>query len=432
MGFRTRFGLLGNLVAVLLLFALVAAACGDDDDTDATGTDGASEDTGSGDDDAADGDEAAAGCDEGDPIQAGGIFSLSGPAADIGTLAEHGAEMAVEDINAAGGILGRCLEVTLRDDESDPTQGSQAARELVDQEEVDFLVGPFLSSIIAATLEVTGPAETLHVVAGVLPDAGDAAQFPHVFRTEVVATLQGVTFVEYMQSNGWSTAAVLAVNNALGTASTDAFVASAEGTDIEIVATEFHESGVVDLTPQVRTLQDAEPDVLLLFNTAGPDQVAAIEARNALGWDVPVLGFSSLGNTSVSEALGPENMTDVFAGQAYRLVNREEEGGELIGDAAQDFLARYKEYLGEDPLTVNVQQASGIYDSFLMMAEAINAVGDLDADGVQAYLEENGYDGVKATYEYDAERHDGVGLDDLVFVQAGTFSDGALILAPNQ
>lgn len=373
-----------------------------------------------------------AACDAEDPMVVGAAFSLSGPAADIGAQAEEGALMAVEDINAEGGVLGRCLELILKDDGGDPTKASQVTRELVDQDEVSFIVGPFLSSAIGSSIEVTAPAEILHVVAGVLPAAGDAASFPYVFRTEVEASLQSETFVAYMTAAGLTAPALLAVNNALGTSNIDALGVSLEGTDIEVVATEFHETGSTDLTAQMRALMDAEPDVLILLNTAGPDLTAALTARESLAWDVPVLAFSAAANASVTGAVGDAGMDGVLAGQAYRLLAREAGATEPFGEAAAAFRERYKEHRGEETLELNLQQPAGIYDSFMMMATAINAVGDLDPDGVSAYLEENGYDGVKATYEFTEERHDGIGLDDLVFVIADSLEDGVLEIAPGQ
>ncbi|MFQ5516233.1 MAG: ABC transporter substrate-binding protein [Acidimicrobiia bacterium] len=404
----------------MAVLSLVAAACGDDDGGATTTTAGATTTTAG-----ATTTTAATGCDDSDPVKAGASLTLSGPAKDIGDLAKEGVDMAVEDINAAGGILGRCLEVLIRDDTGDPTKGAQVAREFVDQEQVDFMVGPFLSSVIGAAIEITAPAGTIHVVNGVLPTAGDATQFPYVFRTEVVSFLQSETFIAFMEATGAKTAGILAVNNALGTSVTDAIKAGIEGKDITIVAEEFHESGAVDLTPQMRTIMDADPDVLFQFNTAGPDVTAAINARNSLGWDVPMLGFSSNANKSITDAFTPEEMANVLGGQAYLLLNRPKgTDGEPVGEKAQAFKVRYKAHRGEDPLTVNIQQASGLYDSFWMIATAINAVGSIDADLVKGYLESNGYDGVKATYEYSAERHDGVGLDDLVFVVAHSFIDG--------
>ncbi len=337
--------------------------------------------------------------------------------------------MAVEDINAAGGILGRCLEVLIRDDTGDPTKGQQVAREFIDQEEVSFMVGPFLSSVIGAAIEISNPVGTLHIVNGVLPTAGDATVFPYVFRAEVVSFLQSATFVQQAQAMGATTAVVLAVNNALGTSVLDAIKADLEGTGIEILAEEFHESGAVDLGPQMRSLMDHNPDVLFQLNTAGPDVTAAIKARNQLDWDVPFLGFSSNANTSITDSFTPDEMANILGGQAYGRLNRPAGSDEPAGEAAKWFKDRYKEHRGEDPLTVNIQQASGLYDSFMLMADAINAVGSVDSDAVKAYLEANVYDGVKATYEYSAERHDGVGLDDLVFVIAHSFIDGTSEIA---
>jgi branched-chain amino acid transport system substrate-binding protein len=424
-----------RVAAALAVLGLVVAACGDDDQGVSPTTTSAPTTTspsgGGGDSPTTTAEPVDEGCDESKPFEVGGLFSLSGPAGDIGALAKEGVEMVEADINAAGGVLGRCLKVLLRDDESDPTKGSLKARELVDQEEVEFLVGPFLSSICAATLEVTAPVNLLQMAACVLPDAGDATKYPYVFRTEVVATLQGVTFVDYVSKNGWTKIGALAVNNALGTSSLDAVKANLAAGQ-SVVAEEFHESGVVDLTAQMRKLQQAGAEVVLMLNTAAPDQIASVNARNGLNWDVPMLGFSSLGNAATRDALGAANMVNVYGGQAYRLLNRAPGSDVPVGDAAKAFIERYRQHRGESVLTVNIQQAAGIYDSFKLFVDAINSVGSTDPDAVKAYLESKVHEGIKATYEYNSDRHDGVGLDDLVFVEGSSLEDGILTLAPNQ
>jgi ABC-type branched-subunit amino acid transport system substrate-binding protein len=271
------------------------------------------------------------------------------------------------------------------------------------------------------------------VIGGVLPAAGDAAKYPYVFRTAVVATLQGTTFVEYMKASGYKRAGILAVNNALGTSNVDAFKAAIGDSGIEIAATEFHESGTVDLSPQLKKVLDANPDVLLLFNTAAPDQIAAVKARKTLGSDLPMLGFSSLAYAGTAAELQKENADNVYAGQFYRRLSREPGSSEPIGgETTTAFIEELAKARGETTLTVGSEQQAGQFDSVMLIAKAAEAVGELDADKIREYLEANGYDGVRASYTYDAQRHDGVGLDDLVFSVPITLENGTAELAPNQ
>ena len=425
----------GTRVWLLLVVALVAAACGDDDDTGGAaptteaeqGTVSEAPATSTGEAPATTaGEEGTEGGASGDPVLIGVVATLTGPAADIGNDQQAGLELAAEELNAGEGLLGRPIELVVKDDGGDPTKASQVMREVVDQDDVDFIFGPTLSSPALAAAPVASKAGKVEFTTSVAPDLGDPAQFPYVFRMSPVATLQATTFIEYMESLGLSRAGLLAVNNALGSSNVEAFKAGVEGTEIEIAGIEFHESGATDVKPQVTSLRDADADALIVLSTATPDQVAGVKARNAIGWDVPVLGFSTMANPLVAEAVGADGMDQVYAGQQY---------AKLAGatpDETQAFLDKVRQKRGEDPLTRDAAQVATGYDALQMLAAAVNRAESLESDDVVAELEAEAYDGVKASYEYTSDRHDGEDLDDLVFVVADSFDDGLYEPAPNQ
>lgn len=419
---RTRLGssygrrwmVIGALAALLVL----AAACEADEDPEDAGAD-------------VDGEVADDQCDPDDPVEVGALLSLTGPAADIGDRALEGTQMAADELNDEGGILGRCVEVLERDDEGDGTRASQMARELVDQEEVDFVVGPFLSTPVGASLEVTNPAGTLHIIGGVLPEGGDAEQFPYSFRTQVPAQLQAETFAGFMQEAGYESAAGIAVNNALGISVSEQLEELLPEEGLELTQVEFHESGDADHSSQMAALESTDPDVLIVMSTAVPDLIASLRAREDIGWDVPVLGFSSMAFPEVTEGVGEEGMEDVLAGQAFENLARDADGNVLGGERVEDWLERYLEWAGADEFQFGPQQVALFYDSVKMVAWAAEEVGSLDPDEIQAHLEANSYEGVAATYDYDEQRHDGVTLDDLVFVIAASLDpDGTYQVAP--
>jgi branched-chain amino acid transport system substrate-binding protein len=426
-----------HLLALLLALSIAAAACSPAEDTAAPEPGVDEPDVVGEEPEAAEGDPTepevvAEGCDPDDPVQVGAVYSLTGPSADIGARAEEGTRMAEEELNAGDGILGRCVEVLLRDDEGDPTRASQVTRELVDQEGVDFVVGPFLSSPAGASIEATNQAGMLHIQGSVLFEAGDAEQFPYVFRIGVPAQLQAQTFSVFMDEGGYASAGVIAVNNALGIAVSEAFEASAEEAGLEVTTVQFHESGDTDHTPQLQSIQQTQPDVLVVMNVAPPDMIASIRARNGLGWDVPVLGFSAMAFAEVTEAIGDDGMDDVFAGQAFRNLSRDADGNVLGGERVESFLDEYREFVGVDEIRVGPQQVAAAIDKIQMVAWAADAVGSLDPDAIKDHLEANPYDGLLATFVYDEQRHDGPTLDDLVFVIARSLEDGTYELAPGQ
>lgn len=360
----------------------------------------------------------------GEEIKVGVIASLSGPASVIGTNQLTGVEMAVEELNADGGVDGRQLTVLQKDDEGDPTTASQVARELLQQEEVDLLWGPTLSSPSLSVAPLATQTDTVEFGTGVAPDLGNAEEFPYFFRMSPSAALQAETFVQFMEDAGLTRAGLLAVNNELGTSNVDAFTAQAGDAGIEVADTQFHETGATDLTPQVEALERAGAEVLIMLNTAPPDGVATISARNTLSWDVPIIGFSATADPAIVDAFEPEELDQVYAGQTYRQLTTPD-----TPQVTLDWLDRLREYLGVDALETDASQTAVGYDAVMMWAAAVEETGSTEAADIASYLEENVYEGVVSRYTYDAERHEGVTLEDIVFVEAASLDDGLRTVA---
>ncbi len=362
----------------------------------------------------------------GEPVRIGAAVVTSGPAGGIGKDQQTGMQIAVDELNAGGGVLGRPVQIVAKDTGGDPTKAAQVMRQLVDQEKVPFVFGPSLSSPTLAAAPIANNGTVLEFTSAAADDARDASKLPLTFGMEPSASLQAETFLDYMQSNGWTKPGLLAVNNALGTFNVDKMKASAGDAGVEIAGVEFHETGSVDLTPQVQKLKSAGADVLVLLEVAPPDMIAGLKARTQLGWNVPVLGFSSLTRADVRHAVGGDGMDQVYAGQQYEPFA----GG--ASSQVDHFLSLVKEHLGTGTLEQDVEQVVTGYDAVQMWAHGVNEAGTTDPEELATWLEGNGYDGVKASYEYGSDRHDGVGADDLVFVVADSFDDGVYELAPNQ
>ena len=143
-----RKGLLWRLLAVLVALTFVAAACGDDDDDDDTTGDTSEETTTT---------EGDAGGPEGDgTLKIGYLLPETGALEILGPPMTNGVKMAIEEINAAGGVLGKDVELVPADDGTDPDVANQAADRLL-AEDVDFIVGAAASGVSLAVLDkITG------------------------------------------------------------------------------------------------------------------------------------------------------------------------------------------------------------------------------------------------------------------------------------
>jgi branched-chain amino acid transport system substrate-binding protein len=106
----------------------------------------------------------------GPPIKVGEINSYTGPAAAFTVSYRKGFEMAVDEINAAGGVLGRPLQVVFRDDAFSPAEGVRQAKELIDNEKVDVLAGTFFSPIALAVANVATQSKMFFLAAEPLSD----------------------------------------------------------------------------------------------------------------------------------------------------------------------------------------------------------------------------------------------------------------------
>ncbi|MGE3619147.1 MAG: ABC transporter substrate-binding protein [Acidimicrobiia bacterium] len=407
-----------RVAAALAALALVAtaAACGDDDD-------GADTSSGSG-GGSGSGSEDGGSAPSGEPLKIGVLVTTSGPLAALGNDQNTGMKMAAEELNEQGGILGRPIELILKDDAGDPTKAAQGMRELIDREGVELVYGPTLSSSVLAALAVSSPAKVVEMHSGSAEDVSDAAKYPYGFRTAPNTVTQTLTFVELAEEIGAERIGVLAVNQALGTSTVDNLKDALEGTDIELGGVEFFDIGAVDVTTQAQKVKDAGADLLIAAASGVGEYAAIVKARNQLDWDVPVASFATMANPLVTEGAGGASaMEGVYAGQVPLNFT------DPLPQANADWLERVRAEVGQDPLTRDISQIAAGYDGLMMLAEAIEDAGEVDTDAIKAYFESNELEGLQGTYTYDEDRHDGLSIESLTFVEAASFSDGTYVKA---
>lgn len=379
---------------------------------------------------------AKAACNNSNPLVYGEMISLSGPAAGIGKLDQQGASMGVRDVNAAGGVLGRCLKEDLKDDEGTPTKAAQVVRELIDQDGVKFIVGPFFSSPTSVTIPVMNQAKVININESSFTAAGDPTQYPYTFKREVNTDQQAATFIPFLQANHWKTAAILAVNNALGTILVPAVQQLAQAAGITITKVVFVNSGSPDVTAQMSELKSTNPQVLLGLVTADPDQVALIKAKLALDWKIPLAGFSTIAGPGTVNSFSKAQLNGVYAGQTYKTLTYKSARagqGKPTFPPALKFVREFAHWINAHNIKETISQPSGGYDSVEMLAWAINGAKTTDADAVKNFMETHAYVGVRGKYIWSKSQHYGMNLPMLAFGVANSLNNyGLLRLAPGQ
>lgn len=365
-------------------------------------------------------------CNNSNPIVIGTLYSMTGPAAGIGRLAQQGASLAVHDINASGGILGRCVKEDLKDDTGNPTTAAQVIRQAVDQDHAQIIVGPFLSSPTAVTLPVTTQAKIIQMNESAFLDAADASKYPYTFCTEIHSDIQSQTFIPFLKAHHWTRVAILAPNNAFGTVFVPTFTDLAQKAGITVVKSSLVVSGAPDVTPEMTQLKNADPQALVWAVNADPDQIAALKARLALGWDVPVLGTSALQNTATTNNFTTAQMARVYA-YAYKAFTYTKTSPKAPFPLTRQFGSALAKSIHAHNFGESISQAGGAYDSFVLLAKAANAVKSLDSDKIKQYFETHSMTGVRGKYIWTSQQHRGLVLDDFGFVLAKSLNHYGLL-----
>ena len=275
------------------------------------------------------------------PIRIGYPVILSGPGALIGEPSMKGAQMFVEEINAKGGVLGRKIELVIRDTKGNADEAVRVARDLILRENVDFLFGTLTSAEGPAVSPIAKENKIVFVVPVVKTDQLVAKEnlHPYIFRTASNTTIEGRTAAEIMAK--WPNikrVGTISPDYAFGQDVTRAFVTHLKKLrpDIEIVDQQWPKLGETDYTPFINAQMAKKPDAVFSSlwgghfvtfakqakplkyfesfgsNFVGAGEAGAIETAKAAGDDYP-LGITANAYDAFNWSDGPQAHKDYIA-----------------------------------------------------------------------------------------------------------------------
>ena len=326
-------------------------------------------------------------------VRIGLLALLTGDLApQSGIPSQQGAEMAVDDINAAGGIdvAGNRMKVklTVRDYEPRPDAAATGARALINLDSVDAIVGPQLSAHAVTAASI---AEMSHVpmIAPMASNPAVTAGRHYVFRLAFLDPFQGEMLARYALENlGARRAAVLyEVSSPYGRDITALFRATFEKAGGAIVAAEtFTNDQGTDFRVQLKRIAAARPDVLLLPNLSFVDSFQVRQAR-AVGIRAPFLGSDSWDPAGLAHI--PEANGAVVAHQWHIGAPRPQ---------AVDFVNHYRARYGFEPRSTAVFT----YDAVRLLADAMHRAGTTDGGPVsRAIAATKNYEAVAGTLQFN-------------------------------
>ena len=230
------------------------------------------------------------------------LQELSGAGATAGTNAKNGVMLAVKEINAAGGILGKQIEAVVADTQSNPGVAKGLATKAVD-DGVFAVMGPTFSGSIMVSMAETKRAEIPNFTGG---EAASITQQgnPYIFRTSFTQTTAMPKAVRYIATNLKArSVAVIFVNNDFGKGGRDAFAKAAEVAGLKVVADISTESGQLDWSAPVLKAKQSNADVVFVY-TNEEESARALRELRKQGWAKPVVGETTLTGQKVIELAG--------------------------------------------------------------------------------------------------------------------------------
>jgi len=334
-------------------------------------------------------------------IRIGINYELSGDNATYGQGSVEGIEMAIDEINKAGGINGKLIKAIKYDNESKPSEAATLANKLVSQDKVLAILGPATTGAFTSQIPVANknkiPIATGSATGDNLTFAADGSVHEYVFRICFNDSFQGRVMANFAAENLSAKKAVIIMDSSndysKGLASNFKETFGAEGGSI--VAEEAYVKGDTDFNAILTKIKDLDFDVIFLpgyYNEAG----LIIKQARTLGIDKPILGADGFDSPTLVELAGASALNNVYFTNHYS----------SLGDdpVVQKFIADFEAKYGKKP---NAFNALG-YDLAKFVADAISRAESLTGEAIKDALKSTkNFVGVTGTLSVD-ENHNPV------------------------
>ncbi|TFZ01400.1 ABC transporter substrate-binding protein [Ramlibacter rhizophilus] len=359
----------------------------------------------------------------GPPLKLGVIGPFTGPSADFGVPMLNGVRMAVDEINAVGGYLGRRIDLVVQDDKADPPTGLAGAKALA-QEKVFATIGFCNTGVAMAALDVFQQNQ-MPLIVPCAAGSPVTTKFPpadsYVFRTSARDGIQSDFVVADLVKRGWTKVAIFADTTPYGQSGRADVKKALALRKLEPVYEANFALGTTDLTSELRAAREAGANVIFTY-TVGKENAAVALSRQALKWNVPLVGGWPLSFPFFIDGAGRAAEGALMAQTFIAEPSNERRAAFLAG-----YARKYK--VRRIPVPMAAAQA---YDAaYILLYSMFNIRnGDLSGPRLKAALEnmQRTYYGVVATYErpFSPQEKDAIVPTMMVM---GQVKDGAITFA---
>lgn len=328
-------------------------------------------------------------------IRVGVNYELTGNNATYGTNLNDGLQMAIEEINQQGGVLGKKIESVILDNKSDATESANVSTRLATRENVIALLGPATSgatkAAIPAAMDNKIPLISASATADDVTLNADGSVKEYVFKTCFNDSFQGVMMAQFGYNElGLKKASVLAdTTSDYAQGLSKAFQETFAELGGEVLSVEAYAAGDTDFRAVLTNLKGKNPEFLYVPGYYEEVGLIIRQARE-LGLDVPILGGDGYESPKLLELAGKDALNQVYYSSHYSPMD----DSEIVAAFKEKFRAKFN----KEPDAFN---ALG-YDLGYLLADALERAGEADSEKLKVALQETeGFVGVTGTLTID-------------------------------
>ena len=366
---------MGHAAVVAAVVCLAAAACSAPGSSSSSASGGSSSGSGSG------------------PIKIAVVDAHSGSSSDLGQFEYRGVKLAVDQANAADGIDGRKITLSLFDDQGDPTVGTELARKIASQGDIAML-GTAESAVTLAMAPILQSEHIPNITSGQSTKLL-AVGSPYLFLNGPTGLTYDSTLAKYLvQTKGYKTFAMLTNNDSYGAGEHDAFLSSLKTLGITPVADKVVPQDQTNMTPALTAIRGKNPQVLFIGAEEAQSGLTVKQAR-ALGMTAVISEGAPAGTPLYLSTAGAANANGTIVSSPYL--------GNDASAAAKTFAAAYTAAYGSAPEL----HGAKAYDGAQVMITALKACHACTGLALANAIRAVHYDGLLGSFAYNKQ---GVGI----------------------
>ncbi|KGH47564.1 hypothetical protein IN07_06655 [Modestobacter caceresii] len=387
--------------ALLAAMTLSLAACAESDDGGGGGGGGSAEETG--------------------PIKIGAVLDITGAGASLGVPERQALELLAGQLEEEGGIDGREVELIIEDNQSTEDGAAKAMNKLVNEDEVDIVLGASRTGPSLAMRPIAESTETPMISLAANQAIVEGSEW--VFKTAQNDRVVIERMIDYMAEQGWSTIGLARDASGFGEGVAEMFDEIGAEQGISVVATEKFAPDATDFTAQMVNLRNAGADVNVIWGIP-PAAGLAQRAYDQLGIETPVMQSHGIGNQVFLDTAG--DAAEGMVAPLGRLVVAEQlpdddPQKEIITTFIDDYTAEF----GAGPSTFS----GHAYDAWQLAVDALREEGT-DPQAIRDHLESvTDFTGISGVFTMTPEDHAGLSKEALALV---TVENGQWQLVPDQ